>query len=139
MEAPVPRWGTQRGWFSLDPLPATTTCHHGCARRHPPILIGQGFVSALRSGAVGALFLADARTPLNPAYGEGDAEAEALADEALADEALADEVLADALADAAMAEETPVGPALMVRMTGALGRASVPEAGSVPVTVPGSS
>ncbi len=78
------------------------------------------------------------------AYGEGEAEAEELAEaateEALAEETLAEETLAEeAPAEAAVAEETPVGPALMVRTTGALGRASVPEAGSVSVTVPGSS
>jgi len=98
------------------------------------------------------------------AYGEGEAEAEelaeaateeALAEETLAEETLAEETLAEetlaeetlaeetlaeeAPAEAAVAEETPVGPALMVRTTEALGRASVPEAGSVSVTVPGSS
>jgi hypothetical protein len=82
-------------------------------------------------------------------YGEVDAEAEApaeaLAEEelvegALAEEALAEETLADdPLAEEALAGEAPVGPALIVRTTGALGRASVPAAGSVPVTVPYSS
>ena len=73
------------------------------------------------------------------AYGEGEAEAEELA-EAATEEALAEETLAEeAPAEAAVAEETPVGPALMVRTTGALGRASVPAEGSVSVTVPGSS
>ncbi len=97
-----------------------------------------------------ALFPADARTPFYPAYGEGEAEAEALADEMLAAEALAEEMLAeDALAEETLAADvlagetlaggTPVGPALMVRTTGALGRASVPAEGSVSVTVPYSS
>ena len=87
-------------------------------------------------------------------YGEVDAEAEApaealaeeelvegaLAEEALAEEALAEETLADdPLAEEALAGEAPVGPALIVRTTGALGRASVPAEGSVPVTVPYSS
>ena len=73
-------------------------------------------------------------------YGEVDAEAEApaeaLAEEELVEEALAEETLADdPLAEEALAGEAPVGPALIVRTTGALGRASVPAAGSVPVTV----
>ena len=77
-------------------------------------------------------------------YGEVDAEAEApaeaLAEEELVEEALAEETLADdPLAEEALAGEAPVGPALIVRTTGALGRASVPAAGSVPVTVPYSS
>ena len=82
-------------------------------------------------------------------YGEGDAEAEApaeaLAEEelvegALAEAELAEEKLADdPLAEEALAGEAPVGPALIVRTTGALGRASVPAEGSVPVTVPYSS
>ena len=63
------------------------------------------------------------------------AEAE-LAEEALDEETLADDALAE---EEALAGEAPVGPALMVRTTGALGRASVPAAGSVPVTVPYSS
>jgi hypothetical protein len=92
-------------------------------------------------------------------YGVGDAEAEAPA-EALAEEVLVEEVLVEGaldeaeLAEEALAEETladdplveealaggaPVGPALIVRTTGALGRASVPAEGSVPVTVPYSS
>jgi hypothetical protein len=84
-------------------------------------------------------------------YGVGDAEAEAPA-EALAEEVLVEGALAEAeLAEEALAEETfaeevlageaPVGPApaLIVRTTGALGRASVPAEGSVPVTVPYSS
>ena len=84
------------------------------------------------------------------AYREGDAEAEApaeaLAEEELVEGALAEAELAEAelakekLADdppaeEALAGEAPVGPALMVMTTGALGRASVPAAGSVPVTV----
>ena len=77
-------------------------------------------------------------------YGEVDAEAEApaeaLAEEELVEGALAEETLADdPLAEEALAGEAPVGPALIVRTTGALGRASVPAAGSVPVTVPYSS
>ena len=87
-------------------------------------------------------------------YGVGDAEAEAPAealaeellvegalDEAeLAEEALAEETPADdPLAEEVLAGEAPVGPALIVRTTGALGRASVPAEGSVPVTVPYSS
>ncbi len=92
-------------------------------------------------------------------YGVGDAEAEAPA-EALAEEVLVEEVLVEGaldeaeLAEEALAEETsaddplaeevlageaPVGPALIVRTTGALGGASVPAEGSVPVTVPYSS
>ena len=67
---------------------------------------------------------------------EGALAEEALAEEALAEEALAEETLADdPLAEEALAGEAPVGPALIVRTTGALGRASVPAAGSVPVTV----
>jgi hypothetical protein len=54
--------------------------------------------------------------------------------------ALAVETLADPLlAEDALAVEAPVEPTLMARMTGALGRASVPAEGSVPVTVPYSS
>jgi hypothetical protein len=54
---------------------------------------------------------------------------------ALAEAALAD----DPLAERMLAGEAPVGPALIVSTTGALGRASVPAEGSVPVTVPYSS
>jgi hypothetical protein len=78
-------------------------------------------------------------------YGVDDAEAEAPA-EALAEEVLVEDALAEAgLAEEALAEEktlageAPVGPALIVRTTGALGRASVPAEGSVPVTMPYSS
>lgn len=74
-----------------------------------------------------------------PAYGEGEVEAEELADDEPAAEALVEALAEEALAEAAAAEEMPVGPALMVRTTGALGRASVPAEGSVPVTVPDSS
>ncbi len=63
--------------------------------------------------------------------------ADALAEDALEAEALAEEALGEeTLAGEALAGETPVGPVLMVRTTGALGRASVPAEGSVPVTVP---
>jgi hypothetical protein len=55
--------------------------------------------------------------------------------DALAD-ALADTLATEAPAEEAPAEETASGPALMVRTTGALGLASVPAEGSVPVTVP---
>ena len=72
-------------------------------------------------------------------YGEGDAEAETPA-EALAEEVLVEGALPEAaLADGPLAEEAPVGPALMVMTTGALGRVSVPAEGSVLVTVPYSS
>lgn len=64
---------------------------------------------------------------------------ETLVEEAPAAEALAAEALAEETPAEAAAEEMPVGPVLMVRTTGALGRASVPAEGSVPVTVPGSS
>jgi hypothetical protein len=86
-----------------------------------------------------------------PAYREGEAEADAAGEVAPAEElaeelteALAEELLdADALVEDALAEaaagEAPVGPELMVRTTGALGPASVPAEGSVPVTVPYSS
>src|SRR3712207_1898050 len=50
-----------------------------------------------------------ARGSALPGQGEGDAEADALAEDALAE---------DALAEAATAEEVPVGPALTVRTTG---------------------
>src|SRR3712207_4694768 len=86
-----------------------------------------------------------ARGSALPGQGEGDAEADALAEDALAEDAVAEDAVAedavaeDALAEAATAEEVPVGPALTVRTTGASGPASVPAEGSVPVTVPGSS
>src|SRR5918997_951052 len=78
-----------------------------------------------------------------PAYREGEAGADAAAEvvpaEELAEELLdADALVEDALAEAAVGE-APVGPELMVRTTGALGLASVPAEGSVPVTVPYSS
>jgi hypothetical protein len=74
--------------------------------------------------------------------GEDAAAEETLAADALVEvtpaaEALAEEVLAaDALAEGALAGEAPAGPTLMVRTMGALGRASVPAGGAVPVTVP---
>ncbi len=72
-------------------------------------------------------------------YRVDDAEAEAPA-EALAEGVLAEAELAEeALAQEVLAGGAPVGPALIVRTTGALGRASVPAEGSVPVTVPYSS
>ena len=120
---------------------------------------GHGTVSPSRPRGARA-FAADTRTsqrfaPVGCTYGVGDAEAEAPA-EALAEEvlvagvlvegalaeaeltegALAEETFADdPLAEEVLAGEAPVGPALIVRTTGALGRASVPAAGSVPVTV----
>ncbi len=72
---------------------------------------------------------------LSLAYGAG--EAEALAEAAPAEDAATEETLAaDALAEGALAGEAPAGPTPMVRTTGALGLASVPADGSVPVTVP---
>lgn len=72
-------------------------------------------------------------------YGEGEADADALAEEALVEKALAEEALAVEAPDETLAEGTPVGPPPIVNTTGSPERASVPADGSISKTVPCSS